>query len=116
MHGAKKMTIQIDSKFAMRLREERQRLRLSQCEMGAIGGVATNAQANYESGKRCPRSDYLSALCQIGVDVLYLVSGHRAGLLAEPLSANELTLLENYRVMSHLDQKSSSTALRICCT
>lgn len=35
-----------------RLKRERLRLKLSQSALGAIGGVETNAQSNYESGIR----------------------------------------------------------------
>ncbi|WP_163033462.1 helix-turn-helix domain-containing protein, partial [Pseudomonas viridiflava] len=43
-----------------RLKRERLRLKLSQSALGAIGGVETNAQGNYENGIRSPRADYLS--------------------------------------------------------
>lgn len=59
-----------------RLRSERLRLKLSQSAMGAIGGVETNAQGNYENGIRSPRADYLSRISAAGVDVTYVVTGH----------------------------------------
>lgn len=37
-----------------RLKKERLRLKLSQSALGAIGGVETNAQGNYENGVRSP--------------------------------------------------------------
>jgi len=61
-----------------RLRAERTRLGLSQTEFGAIGGVAANAQGNYESDKRSPDAAYLAKIGQFGADVLYIVSGVRA--------------------------------------
>lgn len=60
-----------------RLKEERVRLKLSQSALGAIGGVETNAQGNYEGGTRYPRADYLSRIAQSGVDVTYVVTGLR---------------------------------------
>lgn len=98
------MTVQLDSGFAMRLKEERHRLGLSQNRLGAFGGVAANAQAHYENGKRCPKSDYLSAIAKIGVDTLYLLSGNRSSVRSESMSASEQLLVENYRAMSRLDQ------------
>lgn len=58
-----------------RLKRERLRLKLSQSAMGAIGGVETNAQGNYENGIRSPRADYLSRISAAGVDVTYVVTG-----------------------------------------
>ncbi len=66
------------SEMGDRLRQERKRLGWSQTEMGALGGVAANAQGNYESGDRVPRADYLAALANAGVDVLYVLTGRRA--------------------------------------
>lgn len=58
-----------------RLKKERLRLKLSQSALGAIGGVETNAQGNYENGVRSPRADYLSSVSNAGVDVAYVVTG-----------------------------------------
>lgn len=57
-----------------RLRAERKRLGLSQRELGGLGGVAANAQGKYESGERLPKADYLVALAEGGVDVLYVLT------------------------------------------
>ena len=55
---------------------------LSQREIGQLGGVAANAQGKYESGERVPKADYLAALANIGVDVLYILTGQAACALA----------------------------------
>lgn len=65
-----------------RLREERNRLRLSQSVLGAIGGVETNAQGNYESGSRSPKASYLEKIATAGVDINYVVTGFRTPHLA----------------------------------
>lgn len=73
-----------------RLREERERLRLTQSAFGAIGGVKKVAQINYEKGTRSPDSRYLSALAAKGVDVEYILTGTRRGPAATdalPLAA-----------------------------
>ncbi|CAI3807471.1 hypothetical protein GLGCALEP_04503 [Pseudomonas sp. MM221] len=49
-----------------RLREERERLGMTQRVFGDIGGVEPNAQGKYESGERTPRVDYLAALAARG--------------------------------------------------
>jgi len=63
--------------IGQRLRQERNRLKLSQSALGAIGGVETNAQGNYESGARSPKADYLLRITQAGVDIYYVLTGVR---------------------------------------
>lgn len=65
------------SEMGARLRQERKRLGFSQREMGLVGGVAANAQGKYESGERVPKADYLAALANVGVDVLYVLTNTR---------------------------------------
>lgn len=60
-----------------RIREERERLGLSQEAFGDMGGVKKLAQRNYEKGVRQPDTEYLSALAKAGVDVTYVVTGSR---------------------------------------
>lgn len=80
-----------------RIREERERLRLSQTAFGEIGGVKANAQGKYESGERFPGADYLAAVADRGVDVLYVVTGERKPTTADSIPADEAQLLEHYR-------------------
>lgn len=61
--------------IGQRLKQERLRLKLSQNALGAIGGVETNAQGNYENGIRSPKADYLSRVSDAGIDVSYVVTG-----------------------------------------
>lgn len=61
----------------LRIREERERLGLTQDEFGALGGVKRLAQSNYESGKREPPTPYLDLLREHGVDVAYIETGIR---------------------------------------
>ncbi|KTC58231.1 helix-turn-helix domain-containing protein [Pseudomonas savastanoi] len=69
-----------------RLKKERLRLKLSQSALGAIGGVETNAQGNYENGIRSPRADYLSSISNAGVDVAYVVTGLGSPAVTTPNS------------------------------
>ena len=87
-----------------RLREERERLRLSQAAFGEIGGVKANAQAKYESGERFPGTDYLAAVAEAGIDVLYVVTGERKPTQAESISAEEAILLARYRELPAVDR------------
>ena len=61
-----------------RLREERVRLGKSQEKFGAIGGVARNAQSNYEKGSRLPDARYLAAVADAGADIQYILTGERS--------------------------------------
>ena len=64
--------------FGVRLKDERERLGRSQHAFGEIGGVGKLAQLNYEKGVRVPSVDYLRRLGEHGVDVAYLLTGHRS--------------------------------------
>ena len=87
-----------------RLREERERLGMTQRVFGDIGGVEPNAQGKYESGERTPRVDYLAALAVRGVDALYVLSGLRTPPPLQGLSTDESGLLGAFRQLSLDDQ------------
>lgn len=78
-----------------RLREERERLGLTQTELGEQAGITKNTQRLYETDQRSPKADYLVAAEQLGVDTRYVLMGTRgegqAGQLAPQLDepANE---------------------------
>lgn len=90
--------------IGQRLKRERLRLKLSQSAMGAIGGVETNAQGNYENGIRSPRADYLSRISQAGVDVSYVLTGRslERSISAEEALADDASTLLN-RAISRLN-------------
>lgn len=68
------------SNIGDRVREERERLGLSQEAFGALGGVKKLAQFNYEKGYRSPTGDYFEMLRQnLDIDVNYIVTGMRTG-------------------------------------
>lgn len=87
-----------------RVREERERLGMTQRVFGDIGGVEPNAQGKYESGGRTPRLDYLAALMAKGVDALYVLNGTRTPAPREGLSTDEAGLLAAFRQLSDDDQ------------
>ena len=96
-----------------RIREERQRLGLSQEQLGAIAGVRKQAQLTYEKGDRHPDTLYLAAIAETGADVLYILTGQRAGgaaaaPVAEPtqqLSRRALAVAQNYEATSEEGKK-----------
>lgn len=82
-----------------RLREERNRLNLSQIDTARMGGVAKNAQINYEAGSRQPDVGYLAGLDSAGFDVLYVITGRRDLARNGDLTEEEAELLSAYRGM-----------------
>ena len=71
------MTDDFRAALGLRLREERERLGLSQAEFGAIGGVRKLTQMHYERGRRSPSAEYLHRLQGRGVDSAYVLFGLR---------------------------------------
>lgn len=61
-----------------RLREERERLGLSQDAFAAKVGIHRNTQNNYEKGSRSFDMTYLHAIKGLGVDFVYVLDGIRA--------------------------------------
>jgi transcriptional regulator with XRE-family HTH domain len=100
--------------LGMRLRAERKRLGLSQQVLGAMGGVAANAQGKYESGERLPKADYLVALAKGGVDVLYVLTDRRDHAVRNPdtvVTAQD-TLLKEVEMAVRAFTASMATAGR----
>lgn len=57
-----------------RIRAERERLGLTQSELG----VTQATQWGYEAGRRSPDLEYLAHFAELGADVLYVVTGNRS--------------------------------------
>lgn len=117
-----------------RLREERERLALSQSQMAALAkdlgakGATRQSQALYEKGEQSPSAAYIAAISTSGADVLYILTGQRAGYSApaaptlevaqeragyavEKLSMREQKMLELYRMSSEEVKVASQTIL-----
>ena len=65
-----------------RLREERERLGMTQEGFGQAGGVLKRALIRYEKGERMPDATFLAAIAAAGADVLYILTGQRSGVAA----------------------------------
>lgn len=89
------------STVGSRLREERDKLGLNQTDFAKLAGQSRGSQAYYERDERSPDAKYLSSLAELGIDVLYVLTGQKTpapdGLVVE--SEEEKKLLENYRAM-----------------
>ncbi|BBL71007.1 hypothetical protein MoryE10_16130 [Methylogaea oryzae] len=58
-----------------RLREERERLQLSQADLAEQAGIPRGTQADYELGEAEPDSGYLETVKTLGIDVDYVLFG-----------------------------------------
>jgi transcriptional regulator with XRE-family HTH domain len=56
-----------------RLKEERERLFISQADFAEKAGVSRNTQVRYETGKTAPSSSYLEIVKRLGIDVDYVL-------------------------------------------
>lgn len=89
-----------------RLKEERKKLGLTQHDFAALGGIASNAQAHYESGERQPKAGYLIGIAAGGADVLYVLLGEHIPIAVESLNHDEATVLAHYRSLPIEDQRA----------
>lgn len=88
-----------------RLKEERERIGLSQTEFAAKAGASKNSQYNYEKGERSPDAAYLAAADEMGVDVLYVVTGRRTPEASSSFNGDEIDLVEHYRQLPEGDRQ-----------
>jgi transcriptional regulator with XRE-family HTH domain len=63
--------------FGKRLADERRRLGLKQAEFAKLVGANVPKQSLYENDKRELRASYLARLPEVGVDVVYVLTGRR---------------------------------------
>ncbi len=99
-----------------RLREVREALGLSQQALAERCGITARSQRNYESGERLPDAAYLAAIAAAGADVLYILTGQRAGGAAVPpppraVSEGDRILLDNFHAAPAQVQAGVKTTL-----
>lgn len=90
-----------------RLKEERERLKLSQTDFAALAGAAKRTQIDWEKDASSPTAEQLSALFLSGVDIQYVVTGVRSSVALAP---DERLLIERYRLSP---QPLKDAALRV---
>lgn len=90
------------STIGERLREERERLGLSQPAFAEVGGVQKRAQINYEKDERHPDAAYLAAVAEAGVDVLYVLTGqHAQNVTGQSYVSTSRHVTENVHPVTH---------------
>lgn len=99
--------MEINNSIGFRLLEERERIGKTQSEMAAVAmaagvpGATRQSQAKYEKGIASPSAAYIAAIAGVGVDVLYILTGHRIGGASAPetaraVSEGDRVLLNNF--------------------
>lgn len=87
--------------FSARLREERLRIEPSQQDFAEKVGISKVRQCQLEGASREMRADYLVAIAELGLDVMYILLGRRS---APPLCDREAMLLDYFRRLDHAGQ------------
>lgn len=82
-----------------RLKEERERLGLTQPQLAEVAMSSKRTVIDWEKGVSSPTTVQLAALAEAGADVLYIVAGQRSQGVAEVelLPSDERVLLDSYR-------------------
>jgi transcriptional regulator with XRE-family HTH domain len=66
------------SNWGDRLRDERERLGISQRHLAEIGEVSRPSQTAYEKGGGNPPGDYWNSIAKAGIDIQYVLTGVRS--------------------------------------
>ncbi|MDO8315253.1 MAG: helix-turn-helix transcriptional regulator [Rugosibacter sp.] len=109
--------------IGLRLKEERELLRLSRTDFATKVGIHRNTQARYESGTREPDAAYWETVRALGVDVDYVINEHErkkrhslgdrnpdSALLARVIESVE-TVLANSGLVLDPDKKARTVVL-----
>jgi transcriptional regulator with XRE-family HTH domain len=70
-----------------RLKDERERLRLSQSAFAELAGARKGAQLKWEKGESSPNATALAAFAEAGADILYIITGQRQEQTPSPIDA-----------------------------
>lgn len=94
-----------------RLKTERERLGYNQTAFASFADASKHAQINWEKGLAAPNANALAAWANVGLDVLYVVTGSRSFVPPPRLSGEEQTLLDYYQEASREARKAALRAL-----
>ena len=95
--------------FGGRLRQERERLGLTQEKFAELGGVKRVSQHLYEQDVRTPDIAYLMRLKQVGVDAWFLIDGARSSASNGRLPKS--VYLSAFRAVDELARDGNGQAL-----
>ncbi len=102
--------------ISTRLQEERKRLGLTQEAVAAQLGATKRSVINWEGGAALPGAEVLARYAAAGADVLYILTGQRAGGASAPpppraVSEGDRILLDNFHAAPPQVQAGVKTAL-----
>ena len=102
--------------ISTRLQEERKRLGLTQEAVAAQLGATKRSVINWEGGAALPGAEVLARYAAAGADVLYILTGQRAGGASGPpppraVSEGDRILLDNFHAAPAQVQAGVKTAL-----
>ncbi|MDR2325098.1 MAG: helix-turn-helix domain-containing protein [Acidovorax sp.] len=80
-----------------RLKEERLRIAYAQVAFADACAINRGTLSNWEKGEQTPSAAALGVMANLGVDVLYVVTGQRAGQSESTLAPAERELLQAWR-------------------
>lgn len=83
--------------FSLRLKEERERLGLSQGEAAENIGVSREMWGKYERGAADPAASKLMQFAGSGADIAYILTGIRSMPIEDTLTRGERATLDHYR-------------------
>ena len=63
--------------IGLRLRSERIAIGINQKDFASFANASTNTQTRYETGISAPKIEYLLKICELGVDIGYILTGIR---------------------------------------
>lgn len=96
-----------DMSLGQRLKEERERLGLTVVAFAEAAGAKKNTVIDWQKDVSSPPAVKLSALADIGVDVLYVLTGVSSQPALPPeLAADEQMLIDAYRSMPMAQRKA----------
>lgn len=84
--------------IGQRLKQERQRLKLTQPEFAELALTKKRTLIDWEKGVSSPTAPQLSAMANAGVDILYVITGEQNKV--QNLAPDEELLMESYRQLS----------------
>lgn len=102
-----------DTSHGERLTEERRRLGLSQIELADACRITRTMLSRYERAVAEPGASSLIALSSAGVDLLYVITGTRAGASESTLAPAERELLDVWRTSSGKGRALLSAAVDV---
>ena len=89
-----------------RLQQERKRIGLNQDDFAQKVGVAKRTLAGYEGGTGDVGATVLALAAELGVDVLYIVTGARTPQHDGSITPEEIQVIEQYRLLPEQDRAS----------